>query len=49
MSNPQFREIEKLLELRKAGVTGVALCLYHDPAESIRIIGEHVVPALTDA
>ena len=40
------REIEKLRELREAGVTGVALCLYHDPAESIRNIGEHVVPAL---
>ncbi len=42
-------EIEKLLELRAAGATGVALCLYHDPAESIRVIGEHVVPALADA
>jgi alkanesulfonate monooxygenase SsuD/methylene tetrahydromethanopterin reductase-like flavin-dependent oxidoreductase (luciferase family) len=42
-------EIERLREMRKAGVTGVALCLYHDPAESIRIIGERVVPALKDA
>jgi alkanesulfonate monooxygenase SsuD/methylene tetrahydromethanopterin reductase-like flavin-dependent oxidoreductase (luciferase family) len=40
------REIAKLRDLREAGVTGVALCLYHDPAESIRTIGERVVPAL---
>jgi len=43
------REIERLLEMRAAGVTGVALCLYDDPAESIRVIGEHVVPAVRDA
>ena len=43
------REIERLRELREAGLTGIALCLYDDPAESIRIIGEHVVPALKDA
>jgi len=43
------REIEKLMEMREAGVTGVALCLYDNPAESIRIIGEHVVPALERA
>jgi len=42
-------EIEKLRAQREAGATGVALCLYNDPAESIRIIGEHVVPALADA
>ena len=42
------REIEKLREMREAGVTGVALCLYDDPADSIRVIGERVVPALTD-
>lgn len=43
------REIERLREMRRAGATGVALCLYDDPAESIRMIGEHVVPALKDA
>ncbi len=43
------REIEKLREQRDAGATGVALCLYDDPAESIRVIGEHVVPALKEA
>jgi hypothetical protein len=40
------REIGNLRELREAGVTGVALCLYHDPAQSIRTIGERVIPAL---
>jgi len=43
------REIERLRDMREAGVTGVALCLYHDAAESIRVIGERVVPALKDA
>jgi len=40
------REIERLRELGAAGATGVALCLYNNPAESIRVIGERVVPAL---
>jgi alkanesulfonate monooxygenase SsuD/methylene tetrahydromethanopterin reductase-like flavin-dependent oxidoreductase (luciferase family) len=40
------REIERLVELRDAGVTGIALCLYADPEYSIRVIGERVVPAL---
>jgi 5,10-methylenetetrahydromethanopterin reductase len=40
------REIERLREMRRAGVTGVVLCLYDNPADSIRIIGERVVPAL---
>ncbi len=40
------REIERLREMRRAGVTGVVLCLYNDPADSIRVIGERVVPAL---
>ena len=43
------REIERLREQREAGLTGVALCLYDNPAESIRVIGERVVPALKDA
>jgi hypothetical protein len=43
------REIEKLREQGAAGATGVALCLYENPAESIRVIGERVVPALIDA
>jgi len=43
------REIERLREMRRAGVTDIVLCLYNDAAESIRIIGEKVVPALRDA
>lgn len=39
-------EIERLREMRRAGATGVVLCLYNDPAASIRMIGEKVVPAL---
>jgi 5,10-methylenetetrahydromethanopterin reductase len=39
-------EIGKLRALRDAGLTGLALCLYHDPAASVRMIGERVVPAL---
>jgi 5,10-methylenetetrahydromethanopterin reductase len=41
-------EIERLREMRRAGATGVVLCLYNDPAASIRMIGEKVVPALRD-
>lgn len=40
------REIDKLRALRDAGLTGLALCLYHDPAASVRVIGERVLPAL---
>jgi 5,10-methylenetetrahydromethanopterin reductase len=39
--------IEDLRAFRKAGLTEVTLRLYDDPAESIRLIGEHVVPALS--
>lgn len=39
-------EIEKLRALGDAGLTGIALCLYGDPAYSVRVIGERVVPAL---
>ena len=39
--------IGKLQELRDAGLGGVALRLYANPAESIRLIGERVVGALT--
>jgi alkanesulfonate monooxygenase SsuD/methylene tetrahydromethanopterin reductase-like flavin-dependent oxidoreductase (luciferase family) len=40
------REVDRLREMGDAGATGVALCLYNDPADAIRIIGERVVPAL---
>jgi alkanesulfonate monooxygenase SsuD/methylene tetrahydromethanopterin reductase-like flavin-dependent oxidoreductase (luciferase family) len=38
--------IDKLCKLRDAGLGSVALRLYADPAASIRLIGERVVPAL---
>jgi len=41
------REIERLREFERAGLNEISLCLYDDPEESIRIIGEHVVPALS--
>ena len=41
-------QIERFKAMRAAGATGVALCLYNDPADSIRVIGEHLVPALKD-
>jgi alkanesulfonate monooxygenase SsuD/methylene tetrahydromethanopterin reductase-like flavin-dependent oxidoreductase (luciferase family) len=39
--------LEKLRHLKAAGLGGVALRLYADPAASIRLIGERIVPALT--
>jgi 5,10-methylenetetrahydromethanopterin reductase len=41
-------QIDRFKEMRAAGATGVALCLYNDPADAIRVIGEHLVPALKD-
>jgi len=41
-------QIERFREMRAAGATGIALCLYDDPVAAIRVIGEHVVPALRD-
>ena len=40
------RLIEELARFKAAGVTECALRLYDDPHESIRLIGENVVPAL---
>lgn len=39
-------EIERLHEFQAAGLTEIALRIYENPAETIRIIGERVVPAL---
>jgi len=39
-------QIERFKEMRAAGATGLALCLYNDPAYAIRVIGERIVPAL---
>lgn len=38
--------LAKLQRLKAAGLGGVALRLYADPAASIRLIGEQIVPAL---
>jgi len=38
--------IDRLQEFKAAGLTEIALRLYQKPAESIRLIGEKVVPAL---
>ena len=38
--------LEKLGHLKAAGLGGVALRLYADPAASIRLIGQRIVPAL---
>ena len=40
------REIEKLKGLQEAGLTQIALRVHDDPADAIRMIGEHVIPAL---
>ena len=40
--------IDKLRKLRDAGLGSVALRLYADPAASIRLIGEQLVPVLGD-
>jgi len=40
------RHIARLSEFRDAGLDELALRLHDDPADAIRIIGEHIVPAL---
>lgn len=41
------REIERFQEFRDAGLDEIALCIYSAPADAIRLIGEHLVPALS--
>jgi 5,10-methylenetetrahydromethanopterin reductase len=41
------REIERLREFERAGLTEIALRIYEDPEWTIRLLGERVVPALT--
>jgi len=41
-------QIDRFKAMRAAGATGIALCLYNEPADAIRVIGEHLVPALQD-
>ncbi len=40
------REIERLRQFKAAGLTEIALRVYDNPAESIRLIGDQVLPAL---
>ena len=40
------REIERLRQFQAAGLTEIALRIYDNPEETIRILGERVVPAL---
>jgi hypothetical protein len=42
------REIQRLRDFQAAGLTQIALRIYANPAETIRILGERVVPALRD-
>jgi alkanesulfonate monooxygenase SsuD/methylene tetrahydromethanopterin reductase-like flavin-dependent oxidoreductase (luciferase family) len=39
-------QIDRFKQMHAAGATGIALCLYNEPAYAIRVIGEHIVPAL---
>ena len=41
------REVERMREFEAAGLTEIALCIYSDPARAIRLIGEHLVAALS--
>jgi len=42
------QEIERLRQFKAAGLTEIALRIYDDPAASIRLIGERLVPALAE-
>jgi 5,10-methylenetetrahydromethanopterin reductase len=41
------REVERFKEFERAGLNQIALKVYEDPEKSIRLIGEHIVPALS--
>jgi alkanesulfonate monooxygenase SsuD/methylene tetrahydromethanopterin reductase-like flavin-dependent oxidoreductase (luciferase family) len=40
-------EVERFKTFASAGLNEISLCLYDDPAASIKMIGEHIVPALS--
>ncbi len=42
-------EIDRILQFRKAGLTEIALRIYDNPEDAIRIIGKYVVPAVRDS
>jgi alkanesulfonate monooxygenase SsuD/methylene tetrahydromethanopterin reductase-like flavin-dependent oxidoreductase (luciferase family) len=46
--NDLDRIIEELRRYKTAGLAGISLRLYTDPAASIRLLGERVLPALKD-
>ena len=39
-------EVERMRAFSQAGLNEIALCVYSDPERAIRLIGEHLVPAL---
>jgi len=39
-------EVERLRDFERAGLTAIALRIYENPADTIRLLGERVVPAL---
>jgi alkanesulfonate monooxygenase SsuD/methylene tetrahydromethanopterin reductase-like flavin-dependent oxidoreductase (luciferase family) len=41
-------EIERFKMFAAAGLNEISLCLYDNPADSIKMIGEHIVPALSE-
>jgi 5,10-methylenetetrahydromethanopterin reductase len=43
------KEIDRLRKFQQAGLTEIALRIYENPADTIRVIGERVVPALATA
>jgi hypothetical protein len=40
------KKIDKLKAFESAGLSSISLRLYHDPAESIRLLAQRVLPAL---
>ncbi|NCF63988.1 MAG: LLM class flavin-dependent oxidoreductase [Gammaproteobacteria bacterium] len=42
-------EIERFRQFKAAGLTEMALRIYENPEQTIRVLGEHIVPALADA
>ncbi|MEC9374936.1 MAG: LLM class flavin-dependent oxidoreductase [Pseudomonadota bacterium] len=42
------REVERFKDFERAGLNQIALKVYENPERAIRIIGEHIIPALID-
>ncbi len=42
------REVERMREFKRNGLTEIAIRIYDDPEKSIRLIGEKIAPALKD-